>query len=122
MSELLHLGVQAGFTSGMVPDRRAGGSCPPIVHVVGPRDMGGRARGMPLVAAGGQFEKGQEPPLAAMEEWLQAQGVQDLIPREHIRRAYLAFSRCPFGDKVSAAAKVRFFRKLAPLVSHLAIQ
>ena len=119
---MLQLGVQAGFTSGMVPDRRAGGSCPPDVHIVGPRDMGDRAWGMPLVAAGSQFEKGKEPPLTAMEEWLQAQGVRDLIPREHIRRAYLAFSRCPFGDKVSAAAKVRFFRKLAPLVSHLAIQ
>ena len=77
---------------------------------------------MPLVAAGGQFEKGEEPPLTAMEEWLQAQGMRDVIPQERIGRAYLAFSRCPFGDKVSAAAKVRFFRKLALLVSHLAIQ
>ena len=57
-----------------------------------------------------------------MKEWLQEQGVGDLISQEQTRRAYLAFSRCPFGEKVPAAAKVRFFRKLAPLVLHLAIQ
>ena len=34
----------------------------------------------------------------------------------------MAFSRCPFGEKVTPAMKRGFFRRLAPWVDHLAIQ
>lgn len=57
-----------------------------------------------------------------MKAWLAEQGLADAIPREQTRRAFLAFSRCPFGEQVTTSQRRTFFRLLAPWVHHLAIQ
>ena len=73
------------------------------------------------MAAGGKFDDVVEPPAAEMKLWLQQQGVADMIEEADIRRAYLAFTRCPFGPAVPPHLKTTFFRRLAPWVKHLAI-
>lgn len=55
----------------------------------------------PLVAAGGQFDATPEPTEEDMVAWLKANGLVELVPQQHVRRAYLAFSRCPFGAGVT---------------------
>ena len=63
-----------------------------------------------------------EPPIEEMRAWLDEAGVGDLIPDEQVRRAYLSFSRCPFGSRVTPELRHSFFRQLAPYVAHLAIE
>jgi len=45
--------------------------------------------------------QGKEPPFEVMVEWLVGAGVRDLIADDKVRRAYLSFSRCPFGSQVT---------------------
>ena len=75
-----------------------------------------------MVAAGGQFADVAEPPIDDMRSWLEEQGVADLIEEQHTRRAFLAFSRCPFGERVTPSLRRDFLRAIAPYVDHLAIQ
>lgn len=118
LMELLDLGVQAGYGRMAVgPPACSVGAVSTAAHV---RVIGGGS--IPLVAAGGQFDGAAEPSLEEMQRWLGEQGVLDLLPEHQHRRAYLAFSRCPFGEKVTPAMKRGFFRRLAPWVDHLAIQ
>jgi hypothetical protein len=57
-----------------------------------------------------------------MLAWLASEGVADVIPKQHVCRAYLAFSRCPFGPEVMPQLRRKFFLTLAPWVAHLAIE
>lgn len=119
----------AGGSGGRMVDSALNGSCS-AAGGSGTAGRGGRVnehvvvhdhRGAEVGAQGAQLAQGKEPPHEEMVQWLADAGVRDLVPDASVRRAYLSFSRCPFGSQVTEQQQRRFFRRLAPHVDHLAV-